>query len=68
MRYAFITIPTYPNGQIGMVLASLNRVKFCEYVLFSHQFHNHVNHGLREFLKFSHSEVAQTHWVVVLTH
>ena len=27
VRYAFTTIPTYPNGQIGMVLASINKVR-----------------------------------------
>ena len=27
MRFAFTTIPTYSNGQIGMVLASLNTVR-----------------------------------------
>ena len=25
--YAFTTIPTYPSGQIGMVLASMNKVR-----------------------------------------
>ena len=32
VRYAFTTIPTYPNGQIGMVLASLNTVRLCDCV------------------------------------
>ena len=31
IKYAFITIPTYPDGKIGMVLASLNtvRLRYC---------------------------------------
>jgi len=28
VRYAFTTIPTYPSGQIGFVLASLNKVRY----------------------------------------
>ncbi len=27
--YSFVTIPTYPCGQIGFVLASKNKVQFC---------------------------------------
>ena len=30
VRYAFTTIPTYPNGQIGMVLASINKVRMID--------------------------------------
>ena len=51
VRYAFTTIPTYPNGQIGMVLASLNTVRLCDSVYTVHiilsYLHNHVNHQLR---------------------
>ena len=32
VRYAFTTIPTYPNGQIGMVLASMNKVRVVGWV------------------------------------
>ena len=31
VRYAFTTIPTYPNGQIGMVLASINKVRMIDW-------------------------------------
>ena len=47
VRYAFTTIPTYPNGQIGMVLASLNMVRLCDCVytvcIILSYLHNHVN-------------------------
>ena len=30
--YASITIPTYPRGQLGMVVASLNKVRRTMYI------------------------------------
>ena len=43
VRYAFTTIPTYPNGQIGMVLASLNMVRLCDCVYTCSMYHSVIN-------------------------